>query len=368
MAKVDKKYHKLLETILKDGFKYEDPNRKGINRIQIPSYQFKHDFKDGFPAITTKKLYWEGVVGEFLWILRGSDNIKYLIDNDINIWNKDAYNYYLKQGNEAGYKPNDTVMLSFTEWLQEIKEGEDLLGDIGRGYGAQLRNWKINNDYSVFGKMNMVTLDQFAELINTLKTNPMATKKTVTFWNPAEKNQCALTPCHWSFEILVEPLSDKVISDNALKLAIHTSKNKRRSADITWAFTQTPKYQFTLKWHQHSVDVFLGLNFNISSYALLAQIIGKMTNMIPKGIIGDLSNVHIYEPHVDAVKEQLSRDVNKYGKCELSIDYDIEMGLKMPSLLEAFDKTLSQIEIKDFTLDGYNSYPTIPAEMLAYSK
>ena len=90
MAKIDGSYKQLLETILKDGFKYEDPNRKGVNRIQIPTYTFKHDFKDGFPAITTKDLYWKGVVGELLWILRGDTNIKYLIDNNINIWNKDA--------------------------------------------------------------------------------------------------------------------------------------------------------------------------------------------------------------------------------------------------------------------------------------
>ena len=362
MSVIDKTYHHLLQTILDDGFKYEDPNRKGINRIQIPSYQIKHDFKDGFPAITTKQLYWKGVVGELLWILRGEQNIKYLVDNNINIWNKDGLNY--ANSGALGEGPEMNMETFLFEVENSNYPGD--IGDLGRVYGAQLRNWRGSSEVDNGPEFN--TVDQFVELINTLKTNPMATKKTVTFWNPAEKNQCALTPCHWSFEILVEPLSDKVISDNALKLAIHTSKNKRRSADITWAFTQTPKYQFTLKWHQHSVDVFLGLNFNISSYALLAQIIGKMTNMIPKGIIGDLSNVHIYEPHVDAVKEQLSRDVNKYGKCELSIDYDIEMGLKMPSLLEAFDKTLSQIEIKDFTLDGYNSYPTIPAEMLAYSK
>ena len=97
MAKIDKKYHNLLKKILIEGYTYEDSNRKGIKRIEIPSYTFKHHFKDGFPAITTKKLYWRGIVGELIWFLRGDTNIKYLVDNGIHIWDKDAYNYYLKQ-------------------------------------------------------------------------------------------------------------------------------------------------------------------------------------------------------------------------------------------------------------------------------
>ena len=90
MAKIDYEYRGLLNTILSNGFKYEDPNRKGINRIQIPSYKFRHSFRDGFPAVTTKKLYWKSVVGELIWFLRGDTSPKYLMDNNINIWNKDG--------------------------------------------------------------------------------------------------------------------------------------------------------------------------------------------------------------------------------------------------------------------------------------
>lgn len=348
MSKIDKKYHKLLTEILDKGYRYEDPNRKNVFRKQISDYKIVHDFSDGFPALTTKALYWKGVVGELLWILRGDTNIKYLVDNDINIWNKDAYNYY---------KKTITYPLPFTVWLDNIKSHSlyEKSSEIGRGYGAQLRSWKgIENIAGVDGRLyeSDIKVDQFAELINTLKTNPMATKKTVTFWNPAEKEQCSLTPCHWSFEILVEPLS-------VSKQPLFKKDNSKKG----WTVNDTrPKYQFTLKWHQHSVDTFLGLPFNIASYALLAHIIGKMTNMVPKGIIGDLSNVHIYEPHMDAVKKQLSRNANLHGKSELNVDM-----LDRINMDKSVDHIVNMAQISDFELLNYTSYPRIPAEMLAYS-
>lgn len=362
MAHIDKTYHTLLKKIINEGYKYEDPNRKGIHRIQIPSYQIVHDFKDGFPAITTKQLYWKGVVGELLWILRGDTNIKYLVDNNINIWNKDAYNYYLSK------RWDNTKAMSFEKFILEIKtrRKDNGLGDIGRGYGAQLRDW--TKEYNSVEGVRSIGIDQFVDLINTLKTNPMATKKTVTFWNPAEKDQCALTPCHWSFEVLVEPLNLleryklSTNDDYYIKMMMRDYSSDKCNKELD--NKNIPKYQFTLKWHQHSVDTFLGLPFNIASYALLAQIIGKMTNMIPKDIIGNLSNVHIYEPHLDVVKEQLSRDVDKYGKCELDFGKVAQRSL----INDTLNKSINSLMINDFKLENYKSYPRIPAEMLAYNK
>ena len=374
MAKIDSAYHGLLEKIKDEGFKYEDPNRKGVYRYQIPSYQMVHNFADGFPAITTKKLYWKAVVGELLWFLRGDTNIKYLDDNKIYIWHKDGYNYYLKQGSEAGHKSNDKVMLSFTEWSSEIREGADFLGDLDRVYGAQWRKWKGKLELKrgpntssghIKGDLVFSKIDQISNLIKGLKETPMGTKHIVTAWNPAELDRMALPPCHWSFEILVEPFVKNYDA------AVNRWKKLGNK-------TILPKYQFTLKWHQRSVDTFLGLPFNIASYATLAQTIGKMTNMVPKGIIGDLSNVHIYESHMDAVNQQLGNDTDKYGKCELLIDYDTENMLvssgrifgKLPKEEQSayLDKILSQINISDFTLKGYESFPPISAEMLPYNK
>ena len=126
-----------------------------------------------------------------------------------------------------------------------------------------------------------------------------------------------------------------------------------------------PKYGFDLVWEQRSVDTFLGLQFNIASYALLAHIIGKIVNMVPGKIYGDLRNVHIYDNHLDAVKEQLSRDVNKYGKCELDLDKIRAMKMGMYNNI---DNWLNAHDINDFKLINYESYPPIKAEMLPYNK
>ena len=333
MAKIDCTYNDLLRKILDEGFKYEDANRKGVHRIQIPTYTFKHDFENGFPAITTKKLYWKGVVGELLWFLRGDTNIKYLVDNGINIWNKDAANF-----------------------------SDD--GSLGRVYGAQWREWlyKVRHN-NVDGIYHTAYIDQIANLIKGLKENPMGTRHIVTAWNPAELNDMALPPCHWSFEILVEPLS----LEERVKVhdKLHIPHNKAECDNFRLNLvngSRIPKYQFTLKWHQRSVDTFLGLPFNIASYALLSQIIGKLTNMKPKGIIGDLSNVHIYEPHLAAVKEQLSRSPHSHGKCELECFF--EPNTKEDITAEFIDL----LKISHFELKGYTSEKGIPADMLAYNK
>jgi thymidylate synthase len=245
MAKIDIAYHKLLQEIKQKGFKYEDPNRKNVYRYQIPNYQIQHNFSDGFPAITTKKLYWKGIVGELLWFLKGDTNIKYLLDNNINIWNKDAYNYYCK---------NVRNPLSFEIWLDNIKSHNlhETSGDLGKVYGAQWRNWKSYNQgfdeaQRKFGDEKQ-GLDQFSNLIKGLKETPMGTKHIVTAWNPAELDEMALPPCHWSFEILVEPLS-------VLDQTLFVKDNSKKGWTVK---AKRPKYQFTLKWHQRSVDTFLG--------------------------------------------------------------------------------------------------------------
>lgn len=357
MALIDKKYHSILKECLKKGFRYEDPNRKGVHRIQIPDYTFKWDFKDGFPAITTKKLYWKGIVGELLWFLRGDTNIKYLVDNNINIWNKDAYNFFKKAQEYC-----DIEDLSMSEFIKKVGEYTTYsdypeIGDLGRVYGHQLRNF-VGADSSGY---STAAVDQISDLIETLRNNPMATKKTITMWNPLDKNECALTPCHWSFEILVEPFSLKEQQKYA---------KKHLAEFISGEEFKLPEYQFTLKWHQHSVDTFLGLPFNIASYALLAHIIGKLTNMIPKGLTGDLSNVHIYEPHLDAVNTQLKRSVNMFNsECELLIknrpEYHRiqEYGLGSCS----FDNLMSNLKISDFNLTEHTEQAAIKAEMIPYS-
>ena len=170
MAKIDITYHNLLEKILQEGYTYEDPNRKGINRLEIPSYTFRHEFKDGFPAITTKKLNYKSVVTELIWFLRGDTNIKYLVDNGCNIWNKDADNYYNK------LTANTQTKEGFERGIH-IKN--HIAGELGPVYGHQWRKARgkailVKSDWEQYEY-----IDQIQRLITNLKEKPLATDHIV---------------------------------------------------------------------------------------------------------------------------------------------------------------------------------------------
>lgn len=360
MAIVDSKYHRLLSTVLEKGFQYEDPNREGVIRKQIPHYLFEHDFVDGFPLLTTKKMHFRSIVGELLWFLRGEENIKYLVDQDINIWNKDAYDYYVRHAKKEGTEP-----ISMSDFIKEVRQSRlnrpffydssYYYGDVGRNYGVQWRTWsgsskKVYDTPALIGEVT----DQIHDLIDNMRKNPMGTRHLVNAWNPGELDETALPPCHHGFIVLPEPLPD-----------LERFKQKVDYDDGYYA--SAPKYGFRLKWYQRSTDVFLGLPFNISSYATLAHILGKLTNMVPLGIIGDLSNVHIYESHMDAVKEQLGRDCKRHDPCFLRFDnpsYKKEIIWKEMDI----DGFLDDLWVEHFELLGYTSYPAIKAEMLSINK
>lgn len=359
-----KKLHKLYNKILSTGYQYKDKSRN-VNCIQISDAKLKFDLTKGFPAVTTKQLYWKGVVGELLWFLRGDTNIKYLIENDINIWNKDAYNYFMlvKYKDIPNYKLN-----TFLKKVKRYEVDTTIYGDLGRIYGAQWRAFR--GDFTFDRKehrfmhggtypdnIRFKYLDQISKLIQNLKENPMNRRHIVTAWNPTELYDMALPPCHWAFEIIPEPIKTyKPCSFCGCGEGYQDPDCIGNLGENYWkSKTPVTQYQFTLKWHQRSVDSFLGLPFNIASYALLAHIIGKLTNMVPKTLIGDLSNVHIYEPHIDAVKEQLKRE--EYELPTLDIDSSVDF-----KDLESFLKTSS---IDKFSLTNYKYHPAIKADMIA---
>lgn len=313
MAEIDIEYHKLLNKVLKEGKTYQDPNRKGINRLEIPYYTFEYKFEEGFPAITTKRLYWRGVVGENLWILRGDTNIKYLVDNNISIWNADAYNYSEREGY------NRTI----EDFLEQVKIG-NFSGDLGRIYGHQLRRF---GSYNRGGDNYFEGFDQLAWIINEMKNNPLSTKKDVTYINPCDKNYQALTPCHTGWSINFEK-------------------------DLSG---------FWLEFKLSSSDLFLGAPFNIAGYGLIAKILEKITSRKAIGIRCNFNNLHIYEPHLEAVKKQLENDPNKYGKSYLEMAENTHWNLDIDTLLE-------DLKISDIQLRNYESYPPIKAEMIPYIK
>lgn len=239
MSKIDVTYHNLLDKIIQKGYTYEDPNRKGVNRLEILSYTFKHEFKNGFPAITTKKLNYKNVVTELIWFLRGDTNIKYLVDNGCNIWNKDAYNWYLKNS----IKDSDGHNNSLEDYIDFIKNNDKLYdedmtlnrkGDVGKIYGAQWRNFN--------------GVDQISNLIKNLKDKPLGTDHIVNAWNVGDLDNMALPPCHYGFQIIVRPLS--VIEQNIFK---------KDDSDKGWTINHDrAQYGFELHWQQRSVDTFLG--------------------------------------------------------------------------------------------------------------
>lgn len=366
MSKIDQTYHQLLNTILEVGYKYPDPNRKGVERLEIPNYTFRHEFKDGFPAITTKKLHYKNVVTELLWFLKGDTNIKYLIDNGCNIWNKDAYNYYLKhfklgEGiiSEIGAKP-----MTMIQFIQSVRDGGgDWLSEGGLGpvYGKQWRNFN--------------GIDQIKDLIQRLKEKPLGTEHIVNAWNPADKSHMALPPCHYGFQIVVRPLTYTERLNHGRERGLICKTTSAKNAYKEWnAFflkENISKYGFELHWNQRSVDTFLGLPYNIASYATLALIIEKITGYKALAIQGDLKKVHLYDNSLDAVKEQLSRDPNKFNQSKLKFKEDGEdpsgfiYTLQMGYLEDKCDlhTLIEEMQIDDFQLENYESYPTINVEM-----
>ena len=358
MSKIDVTYHNLLDKILQEGYTYEDPNRKGVNRIEIPSYTFRHEFKDGFPAITTKKLNYKSVVTELIWFLRGDTNIKYLLENNVNIWNKDCLNRIEKL---YGQKLTEEKLKK-----RILEDGNDYYGDLGPVYGAQWRKWDTkqsvvvghNGSYNEFGT---IIKDQISNLIKGLKERPLATDHIVNAWNVGDLEDMALQPCHYGFQVVVRPLSNLerfIIYKNNEQLTrlfpgvTINRTNKLDELDI-------PKYGFELHWQQRSVDTFLGLPFNIASYATLALILEKITGYKALAIQGDLKKVHLYDNSLDAVKEQLSRDINQYDKCELKMDILTEVQF------QSGIKHINEIEHGSFKLINYESYPYIKVEMLS---
>lgn len=300
MATIDQEFQELCKKIQNEGKEYENKNR-GVKRLQIPSYTFRHEFKDGFPAITNKKLYWKGIVGELIWFLRGDNDVKYLNDNGIKIWNKDAYNWHKK-----------------TTLSQNVLSEEEFnklgCGSVGQNYSVQ---WRKFNGHT----------DQIQELITTMSKDIMSSRLKVNAWNPSEVDLTALPPCHSEFQIIGVPLENN-------------------------------EFGFELHWNQRSVDTFLGLPFNIASYGLLAKIIENITGYRALAIEGTLKCVHFYDNQYEAVKELLERNPNTHPNCELQIQN------RVGSLYD-LDTMVNSYQIQDFKLVGYTSDEEIKVEMLA---
>jgi thymidylate synthase len=366
-----KQYHNLLETILSKGT-LKDASRDNMPKTisLFGGVKCTYDLSKGFPILTTKKISFKTIATELLWFLRGDTNIKYLVDNKCNIWNEDAYAYYCKvvkkfskQTEEPPFTllmddPNENKLrpLSFSEFIACIKEnkissyGNYTLGDCGVQYGELWRRFK-----GVNGDGDVVVIDQIKEVIRTLKTMPESRRHIIVAWNPCTLDDMALNACH----TLVQFNCRKVSIEERSEIATNLLGNYDTSTNVDYMHKwfdkyNIPKYHLDCEMYQRSADSFLGVPYNISSYALLTEMLCKIENMIPGQFIHSFGDAHIYENHVTQVKEILSRDTEKYSLPKLVLNNEINWQ-------QDFDELLKEDNL--FSLENYQSYDTIKAEL-----
>lgn len=375
-----KQYLDLLRAIKEKG------TRKSAARTNMPcttslfGYQFRHNLADGFPLLTTKKLSFKNIAVELIWFLRGDTNIRYLVNNGCNIWNEDAYNYYVKLSKRDDMK----LALTFSDFLKHIKEEENkfvnfltlpknyVLGDCGVQYGALWRSWGRKpfnlSEYISFTTENKALcsakakneeryIDQIKELIENLKENPMGRRHIVTAWNPATLDQMALNACHAFVQFNCRPLTllERCMIGSATPNNYIEGENAEQ-LDLT----SVPKYYLDCQMYQRSGDAFLGVPYNIASYALFTSVIAQFCNMIPGEFIHTFGDVHIYENHEIQVNEQLAREPKALPTLQFTTWF--ETAVKAG---KDIDWVLSQInDWKDlFYLENYNPGTPIKAEL-----
>ena len=291
-------YKDLIHTVLNYGTAKTD--RTGVGTISVFGAQSRYDLKDGFPLLTLKKTHWKSIVIELLWLMRGETNISFLKKHGVSIWD---------------------------EWA-------DKNGDLGPVYGEQWRKWKnttvepvviTNEDYEEYyvgDRTNTEIVDQLTNVIERIKTNPDCRRLIVSAWNAPEIPKMKLPPCHAFFQFYVQ------------------------------------NNQLSCQLYQRSADLFLGVPFNIASYALLTHLIANETGLSVGDFIHTFGDLHLYNNHIDQAKEVLQR--------ENLILPNVTINLKQGELMEFIDNChdLTWDEIKKvIVLEGYNSHPAIKAEV-----
>ncbi|MBQ2033782.1 MAG: thymidylate synthase [Alistipes sp.] len=296
-----KQYHDLLRRITSEGIVKGD--RTGTGTRSVFGHQMRFNLADGFPLLTTKKVFLKGIIHELLWFLAGDTNIKYLVDNGVHIWDNDAYRYYKELCAERGIEP-----ISMNEFLAASSAATPspidgyAYGDLNHVYGYQWRSWP---------KPDGSSIDQIRQVIDTIKTNPNSSRMIVSAWNVAEVEDMALPPCHVLFQFYVA--------------------GGRLSCQL----------------YQRSADTFLGVPFNIASYALLTMMIAQECGLEAGEFVHTLGDTHLYLNHMEQVAEQLSREPRALPRMRLN-----------PDVKSVFD-----FRYEDFTLEDYNPYPAIKAPM-----
>ena len=295
-----KQYLDLLQRIKNEGVVKSD--RTGTGTKSVFGHQMRFDLSEGFPLLTTKKVFLKGVIHELLWFLSGDTNIKYLVENGVHIWDNDAYRYYNELCIKNGVLPVSREDFLAAAGVESPIEGYRF-GDLNHVYGYQWRHWDKPDTESF--------VDQIAQVVETIKKNPDSRRMIVSAWNVAEVEDMALPPCHVLFQFYVA--------------------NGRLSCQL----------------YQRSADTFLGVPFNIASYALLTMMIAQVCGLEAGEFVHTLGDTHLYLNHLEQVDEQLSREPRPLPTMKLN-----------PEVKSVFD-----FRYEDFTLEGYDPHPTIKAPM-----
>ena len=299
--RIEEQYRALLGTLLENSTEKSD--RTGTGTRSVFGRQIRHQMKGGFPLLTTKRMAVKTMMTELKWFLKGDTNIKYLVDNGCNIWNGDAYKAF-----KSTFSPMPGIQSSLPsqeEFINKIKTNDKFAakwGDLGPIYGKQWRKWKQEDVLEYGYKEGEVLIDQIADLINELKTNPDSRRLMVSAWNVGELSEMTLPPCHYGFQLYTRDSTreEKIVNPGKYKVV-------------------------SLMWNQRSVDTALGLPFNIASYGMLLTLLAEEVGMIPGELIGNFGDTHLYSNHLEGAKEQIERESYELPKIEIHMS-DISNG------------------------------------------
>ena len=296
-----KQYLDLMKHIRDEGVKKED--RTGTGTVSVFGYQMRFDLEDSFPLLTTKRVNLDSIIHELLWFISGDTNISYLVKNGVNIWNDWPYQSYLKQTHQEKDYPMHSKEWKdeMKKFIEQIKSDDDfakVYGDLGPVYGRQWRNFE--------------GVDQLNQVVEDIKSSPDSRRLIVSAWNPKDipvMVKSGLPPCHTLFQFYV--------SEGRLSCQLY----------------------------QRSADVFLGVPYNIASYAILTMMIAQATGLKPGEFIHTLGDAHLYSNHLEQVEEQLARVPFPCPKLSINKDKD----------------SIFNFSISDFELINYQTHPHIPA-------
>ncbi len=370
MNKVDTEYFRIVNDILENG--RVKKNRTGIDTIGIFGAQAKYNVDlSAFPILTTKKVHWPAIVHELLWFISGSTNIKYLVDNNVRIWNEWAYKKYSDWWeNRAKFYTSPENLereipavqenkLTQEEFVEKIKFDESFAnrwGELGEGtYGGMWRAFpyydESNETQSLYGHKIVAEVghvDQLQKVINKLKTNPDDRRMIVSAWHPYWVDHCALPPCHCLFHFHTEELTQ----DERFDLYRESGGNKGwvsvpEMNEKVLNDANIPTRRLNCLLYQRSNDFFLGVPFNIASYSLLTAMIAHVTNMVPGTFTHSHGDSHVYVNHLDQIKLQMTREPKQLPKLWLN-----------PEIKSLFDFKYNDIKLLD-----YDPHPAIKGQV-----